>query len=253
MAEKPRTIRGGGRPLDQLRPLKIQTGVNRYAEGSCLIKMGNTHVLCLATVEDKLPEWRKELGEGWVTGEYSMLPRATHTRSKRESVKGKVSGRTQEISRLIGRSLRAVVDYKKLGPRSITVDCEVLQADGGTRCASITGAYVALALACRFLEKKGLVTEWPLKDSVAAVSVGILHGKCILDLDYVEDSGADVDMNIVMTGQERLVEIQGTAEQTPFTQAQAVKMIKMAALGIKRLIREQLKFSGNGKGGKKRK
>lgn len=222
-----------------LRPLKIKTQVNRYAEGSCLIEMGNTQVLCLASVEEEVPKWKKELGEGWVTAEYAMLPRATHSRSSRESVKGKVSGRTQEISRLVGRALRAVVDYKKLGPRTITLDCEVLQADGGTRCASVNGAMIALAMACRRLLKEKKISEWPLVGTVAALSVGIVSGKLCLDLCYEQDSAADVDMNVVMTGDGRFVELQGTAEHDPFSFAQSQQMIRAAAGGIKIITKFQ--------------
>jgi len=236
---KSNTKRFDGRKPDELRKATIKPNVNRYAEGSCLIKMGHTQVLCLASVEEELPRWRKDSGLGWVTAEYAMLPRATHTRSRRESVKGKVSGRTQEISRLIGRALRAVVDFEKLGPRSISVDCEVLQADGGTRCASITGAYVALVLACKYLKKQKLISAWPLLDSVSAISVGILHGQNLLDLPYEEDSAAEVDMNIVMTGKGKLVEIQGTAEQAPFSFQKAGQLMKLAGKGCEELRKLQ--------------
>ncbi|MDX1387134.1 MAG: ribonuclease PH, partial [bacterium] len=174
MVSRSKFKRHDSRQFDQLRDVSLQSGISRYAEGSCFIKMGHTHVMCLASVEEDLPEWRAEKGLGWVTGEYAMIPRATHTRTRRESVKGKISGRTSEISRLVGRSLRAVVDFAKLGPRTITVDCEVLQADGGTRCAAITGGYVALEQACHTLKKEGLIKDWPLADSVAAVSVGMV-------------------------------------------------------------------------------
>jgi ribonuclease PH len=223
----------------KLRPIQIKTDVNRYAEGSCLIEMGHTKVLCLASVEEEVPKWKKELGEGWVTAEYAMLPRATHTRSSRESVKGKVSGRTQEISRLIGRALRAVVDFPKLGPRTITLDCEVLQADGGTRCAGINGAMVALALACRRLQREKKISAWPLTGTVAALSVGIVSGKLCVDLCYEQDSAADVDMNVVMTGDGRFVELQGTAEHDPFTLAQSQQMIRAAAQGIRKVTQIQ--------------
>lgn len=222
-----------------LRPLKIKTQVNRYAEGSCLIEMGHTKVLCLASVEEEVPKWKKELGEGWVTAEYAMLPRATHSRSSRESVKGKVSGRTQEISRLVGRALRAAVDFRKLGPRTITLDCEVLQADGGTRCASINGAMIALSMACHKLWREKKVTEWPLIGSVAALSVGIVSGKLCVDLCYEQDSAADVDMNVVMTGDGRFVELQGTAERDPFTLRQSQQLIEAAAKGIREITRMQ--------------
>ncbi len=196
-------------------------------------------MLCLASIEEDLPQWRKESGLGWVTAEYAMLPRATHTRSARESIKGKTSSRSQEISRLIGRALRSVVDFKKLGPHMIALDCEVLQADGGTRCASITGAWVALAQACQKLIKQGRISDWPLVDHVAAVSVGIVNKKILLDLDYEEDSNAEVDLNLVLTGQRKIVEIQGTAEQTPFSFRQAGQLFKVGEQGILQLIKKQ--------------
>ncbi len=216
--------------------------MNRYAEGSCQIDMGHTRVLCLASCSEDLPEWRKSQGLGWVTAEYAMIPRATHTRSNRESVKGKVSGRTQEISRLIGRALRSVVDYQKLGPRTIALDCEVLQADGGTRCAAITGAYVALHLACNNLMEKGQIKEFPLKDQVAAVSVGILKQRVLLDLAYEEDSKAEVDMNVVMIGNGHFVEIQGTAESNPFSMGQSQQLLQTASTGIEELLAAQKKI-----------
>ncbi|HKY63190.1 MAG TPA: ribonuclease PH [bacterium] len=222
-----------------LRPLHFKKNVNRYAEGSCLVEMGHTRVLCLASVAEDLPKWRKESGLGWVTAEYAMLPRATHTRSDRESVKGKVSGRTQEISRLVGRALRAVVDFKLLGPYSITLDCEVLQADGGTRCAAINGAMIALALACRRLMKEKKIEKWPLKDTVAAVSVGLFQRKLCLDLCYEEDSAADVDMNVVMTGKGEFVELQGTAEHRPFSKAEAKSLLDLAATGLVKIAKAQ--------------
>lgn len=223
----------------KLRPLRFKKNVNRYAEGSCLVEMGHTRVLCLASVTEDLPKWRKESGLGWVTAEYAMLPRATHTRSDRESVKGKVSGRTQEISRLVGRALRSIVDYKLLGAHSIYLDCEVLQADGGTRCAAINGAMVALALACRGLLKEKKIAKWPLLDTVAAVSVGIFQGKLCLDLCYEEDSAADVDMNVVMTGKGDFVEIQGTAEHRPFRKAEAKSMLDLASGGLRGVTKAQ--------------
>ena len=223
----------------KLRPLSFKKNVNRYAEGSCLIEMGHTRVLCLASVAEDLPKWRKESGLGWVTAEYAMLPRATHTRSDRESVKGKVSGRTQEISRLVGRALRSVVDFKLLGPHSITLDCEVLQADGGTRCAAINGAMIALALACRRLMKEKKIAHWPLKDSVAAVSVGLFQRKLCLDLCYEEDSAADVDMNVVMTGKGEFVELQGTAEHRPFSKSEAKSLLDLAAVGLRKITLAQ--------------
>ena len=241
MAQKRISKRSDGRSPEQIRPVKIKTGVNRYAEGSCLIEMGHTRVLCLASCGEDLPEWRKSQGLGWVTAEYAMIPRATHTRSERESVKGKVKGRTQEISRLVGRALRSVVDFRQLGPRTVTVDCEVLQADGGTRCAAITGAYVALHLACKKLQAQGLLKKFPLRDFVAAISVGMVQNKILLDLAYEEDSQADVDMNVVMVGEGQFVEIQGTAENRPFSPAQAQKMLKSAGRGIQDLVAIQKK------------
>lgn len=236
--------RPDGRAVDQLRPVRLETGVNRYAEGSCLIEMGHTRVLCLASCSEDLPDWRKEQGLGWVSAEYAMIPRATHTRSARESVKGKVKGRTQEISRLVGRALRSVADFTALGPRSITVDCEVLQADGGTRCAAITGAFVALHLACDQLMKEGLIAKQPLRDHVAAVSVGIVEGVNLLDLAYEEDFKAEVDMNVVMVGEGNFVEIQGTAETKPFDLKSATGLLELGRAGIRELIQEQKKVLG---------
>ena len=227
------------RPADALRPLRITRGFTRHAEGSVLVEFGETRVLCTASVEEKVPPFLKGKGSGWVTAEYGMLPRATHTRGRREAAEGKQSGRTQEIQRLIGRSLRAVTDLGALGERQVTLDCDVLQADGGTRCASITGAMVALADAVRFLKEKGLVTGEPLKDFVAAVSVGLVGGEARLDLDYEEDSGGDTDMNVVMTGAGGFVEIQGTAEGEPFTREQMDRLLALAAKGIGDLVAAQ--------------
>lgn len=233
--------RNDNRKPAQLRPIHIKTNFTRYAEGSVLIEQGQTRVLCNATVEPHVPPYKKGTGEGWVTAEYSMLPRATHTRSSRESVKGRQSGRTQEISRLIGRALRSVVDMKKLGERQIIIDCDVLQADGGTRCASITGAYVALSLAIRGLIEQKIITENPLTGTVAAVSVGIVEQTPCLDLNYLEDSAAEVDMNFVMTGKGHFVEIQGTAEHNPFTFDHLVSMKNLALKGLKEISKEQKK------------
>ncbi len=216
--------------------------MNRYAEGSCWVRLGHTQVLCLASVEEKVPEWRMAKGLGWVTAEYAMLPRATHTRSARESVKGKLSGRTQEISRLVGRALRAITDFKKLGPRTIAVDCEVLQADGSTRCAAISGAYVALALACHNLFERGLLESWPLTQNVGAVSVGIVQGESCVDLCYEEDSQAEVDMNVVMTGAGKFIELQGTAEAEPFSRAQLNKLLGLAQTGMETVFEVQKKI-----------
>ena len=227
--------------FDQLRALTLKPHFSPYAEGSCLITMGNTRVLCTASVEESVPDFKKNSGEGWVTAEYGMLPRATHTRTKREAAKGKQTSRTQEIQRLIGRSLRGVVDIKKLGERTIVIDCDCLQADGGTRTAAITGGFVALSLACHHLMKEGLINEWPLNDHVAAISVGLVNGKPWLDLDYEKDSKADVDMNVVMTGECRFVEIQGTAEHRPFSDRELDVLKKLAVKGIKDLIIAQKK------------
>lgn len=227
------------RPADALRPLRITRGFTRHAEGSVLVEFGETRVLCTASVEEKVPPFLKGQGRGWVTAEYGMLPRATHTRGRREAAEGKQSGRTQEIQRLVGRSLRAVTDLAALGERQVTLDCDVLQADGGTRCASITGAMVALADAVRFLKEKGLVTGEPLRDFVAAVSVGIVDGEPRLDLDYEEDSSGDTDMNVVMTGSGGFVEVQGTAEGEPFTREQMDRLLALAAKGIGELVAAQ--------------
>ena len=228
-------MRPSARADDQLRVISMQPGFAKYAEGSCLIKCGETHVLCTASIDEKVPSFLRNTGLGWVTAEYGMLPRATAERTDREAAKGKQSGRTQEIQRLIGRSLRAVVDRKILGEIQIKIDCDVLQADGGTRCASITGGYVALALACRFLQKTGKLKANPLVTSVAAVSCGISQGTPVLDLDYAEDSTAEVDSNFVMTGAGGIVEIQGTAEHAPFSEAQFQSMFRLAQKGIAEL------------------
>jgi len=230
------------RKFNQLRPVKITPNYTRYAEGSVLIEQGNTVVLCNASLEEKVPPYKKDTGEGWVTAEYSMLPRATHTRSSREVSKGKPSGRTQEISRLIGRALRAITDFKILGERQITIDCDVIQADGGTRCASINGGYIALAMACQKLFKAGLVEKFPLTDSIAAISTGIIEGTPCLDLNYEEDSTAFVDMNFVMTGKGLFVEVQGTAEHEPFNFNQLEQMKNLAVKGIREITKLQKKF-----------
>ncbi len=232
--------RSEGRLANQLRSVTIERGFTRYAEGSVLISFGETRVLCNASVEERVPPFMRGEGRGWVTAEYSMLPRATHTRSAREAARGKVSGRTQEIQRLIGRSLRAVVDFELLGERTILIDCDVLQADGGTRTASITGAWVALADAVAGLMAEGKLKQSPLKDSVAAISVGIVSGNPVLDLNYEEDSGADVDMNIVMTGDGRFVELQGTAEEEPFCDDALDSMRQLARVGCAELTKLQL-------------
>lgn len=220
----------------ELRPVRFQRRFTRHAEGSVLVEIGHTQVLCTASVEEKVPPFLKGKGRGWVTAEYGMLPRATHTRGSREAASGKQSGRTHEIQRLIGRSLRAVTDLAALGERQVSIDCDVLQADGGTRCASITGAMVALADACAWIRDKQLITADPLRDFVAAVSVGIVDGEPVLDLDYSEDSACDTDMNVVMTGAGQFVEVQGTAEGAPFTRAQMSKLMDLATSGISKLI-----------------
>jgi ribonuclease PH len=222
-----------------MRQVSIQRQFTRYAEGSVLISMGETQVLCTASVLEKVPPFLKGKGQGWVTAEYGMLPRSTHTRSDREAAKGKQSGRTQEIQRLIGRSLRAVMDMSLLGERTIQIDCDVLQADGGTRCASITGAWIAVADAVDGLLLQGLLTQNPLKDSVAAISVGMVDGRAVLDLDYPEDSGCDADMNVVMTGAGRYVEVQGTAEGHTFDRAELNALLQLAEKGISELARLQ--------------
>lgn len=222
------------RTLDQIRNTKITPNISPYAEGSALIEVGGTKVICTATVEERVPPFLRNKGTGWVTAEYAMLPRATNTRTQRETQRP--SGRTQEIQRLIGRSLRAIVDTKTLGERQIFIDCDVIQADGGTRCASITGAYVALGLACRKLVKKGTLKNSPILSEVAAVSVGIVENTPVLDLCYAEDSTAEVDMNIVCTGAGKFIEIQGTAEREPFTREQMNNMLALAETGISQLF-----------------
>ncbi|MCD9188692.1 MAG: ribonuclease PH [Pyrinomonadaceae bacterium] len=229
--------RTDNRALDQIRNTKITPNISPYAEGSALIEVGGTKVICTATVEERVPPFLRNKGTGWVTAEYAMLPRATNTRTQRETKNP--SGRTQEIQRLIGRSLRAVVDTKKLGERQIFLDCDVIQADGGTRCASITGAYVALALACRKLVKNNIIKNSPLLSEVAAISVGIIEDTPILDLAYIEDSNAEVDMNIVCTGAGKFIEIQGTAEREPFTREQMDAMLVLAEKGINQLFEIQ--------------
>jgi ribonuclease PH len=232
-------MRPSGRTSDQLRKLKITRAYTRHAEGSVLIECGDTKVICTASVEDKVPPFLKGRGQGWLTAEYGMLPRSTNTRSDREAARGKQSGRTQEIQRLIGRSLRAVTDLKALGERTIQIDCDVIQADGGTRTASITGAYVALHDAVTGLKNRQAIAHWPIRDFVAAISVGIFEGTPVLDLDYPEDSNSDTDMNVVMTGAGALVEVQGTAEGEPFSRQELNAMLDLAGLGIGELIAAQ--------------
>jgi ribonuclease PH len=234
------SARRDDRADDELRPVTWELGYQEWAAGSVLLSMGRTRVLCSASVSDEAPRWLRGTSRGWVTGEYSMLPAATSERSPREVNKGRPGGRTQEIQRLIGRSLRAVTDLGRLGERTITVDCDVLQADAGTRTASVTGGYIALALAVRGLHERAVVSGDVLRDSVAAVSVGIVDGRPMLDLCYEEDAGADVDCNVVMTGTGRLVEVQGTAEGEPFARADLDALLDLASAGIKRLTQIQL-------------
>ena len=228
-------MRPSKRAADEMRAVSLERNVARYAEGSCLVKFGNTHVLCTASLEDKPPMWLRGQGRGWVTAEYAMLPRATHTRTRRESTSGKPSGRTQEIQRLIGRSLRAVTDLKGLGERQISIDCDVLQADGGTRTASITGAWVALHDCLKWMRGRSIIKDMPLKDRVAAVSCGVYKGATVLDLDYDEDSAAETDANFVMTGAGGIVEVQMTAENDTFDEAQLAAMLGLAKAGIAKL------------------
>jgi len=234
-------VRTDGRAADELRPVRITRGFLPYAEGSVLIEMGNTRVVCSASLEDRVPPFLRNQGQGWLTAEYAMLPRATQTRTARETGRGGPSGRTHEIQRLIGRSLRAVADMKVLGERTITIDCDVLQADGGTRTAAITGAYVALALASQQLMKAGKIQRSVVSDQVAAISVGIVGNTPLLDLKYDEDSRAEVDMNVVCTGDGRFIELQGTAEREPFTRAQMDDLVTLATRGIEALIAHQKK------------
>ena len=223
--------RPSARAVDELRTIEVIPNYSKYAEGSCLIKCGNTHVLCMASVEEKVPGWMRGSGRGWVTAEYGMLPRSTHSRMDREALRGKQSGRTQEIQRLIARSLRAVVDLKALGERQVRVDCDVIQADGGTRTASITGGYIALALAFQHLVNIGVLENTPLIDSVSAISCGVYKGEPVMDLDYVEDSDADTDANFVITGKGGICEIQGTAEKEPFSEDEFLTLLNLAKKG----------------------
>jgi ribonuclease PH len=236
---KDQRMRPSGRKLDDMRAISIETGVTKHAEGSCLIRCGDTHVLCTATIEDKAPSFLKGTGLGWVTAEYGMLPRATTTRNRREAAAGKQSGRTQEIQRLVGRALRAGVDRVALGERQIVVDCDVIQADGGTRCAAITGGWVALRLAVNRLLKSGAIVSDPLVDHVAAVSCGIYAGQPVLDLDYAEDSEAGTDGNFILTGRGRLIEVQMSAEGATFSRDEMGKLLDLAEAGIARLVEAQ--------------
>jgi ribonuclease PH len=229
-------MRPSGRKADQLRDVRFERAYAKHAEGSCLVRFGDTHVLCTATLEEKVPGWLKGLGKGWVTAEYGMLPRSTGERMKREAAQGRQSGRTQEIQRLAGRSLRAVVNLEALGERQITLDCDVLQADGGTRTAAISGSWIALHDCLRWMEARSMFKVWPLKDHVAAVSCGIFEGEAVLDLDYAEDSNAATDANFVMTGQGGIVEVQGTAEGEPFSQESLLSLLSLAQKGVTEII-----------------
>lgn len=237
-------MRPSGRAADALRDVSLSTGFARHAEGSCLIRMGKTEVLCAASVEPRVPPFLRGSGQGWVTAEYGMLPRATHTRGDREAARGKQSGRTQEIQRLIGRALRAVVDRSAMGEMSITLDCDVLNADGGTRCAAITGAYVALALAFRHLQSMNVIAKVPLIGQVAAVSCGVIGGETVLDLDYAEDSNAEADANFVLTDAGGLVEVQATAERTAFTEPQLLSLLALSRKGVGELFALQRQALG---------
>ena len=232
-------MRPGNRALDQLRSVSFETDISRYAEGSCLARFGHTHVLVTASVDENVPRWMKGKGKGWVTAEYGMLPRSTHTRNNREAARGKQGGRTVEIQRLIGRSLRAVVDLEALGERQILIDCDVMQADGGTRTASITGAWVALSQACAGLVEQGLIETNHVTAPMAAVSCGIVNGTCCLDLEYVEDSAAQADVNFVLTQAGGIIEVQATAEDEPFTVAQMDELMRLARKGVGELCEMQ--------------
>ncbi|MGC2854627.1 ribonuclease PH [Novispirillum sp. DQ9] len=237
-------MRPSGRALDVLRTVSLETGINKHAEGSCLVKFGDTHVICTASVDERIPGWMRNQGRGWVTAEYGMLPRATTSRNDREAARGKQSGRTQEIQRLIGRSLRAVTDLERLGEVQIKVDCDVIQADGGTRTASITGGFVALHMAFQHLVKIGVLKEVPVNDTVAAVSCGLYEGAAVLDLDYAEDSTAQADANFVLTGTGAVIEVQGTAEDKPFSRAQFNELLDLAEIGVRELTRIQKEALG---------
>ena len=237
-------MRPSGRTPDQLRAISMEPGFSKYAEGSCLVRFGDTHVLCTASIDEKVPPFLRNSGKGWVTAEYGMLPRSTHTRTDREAAKGKQSGRTQEIQRLIGRSLRSITDLTAMGERQIKVDCDVLQADGGTRTASITGAYVALHMAFQSLVKAGVLPAIPLTGQVAAVSCGLYKGTPVLDLDYAEDSTCQADSNFVLTADGRIVEIQGTAEEHPFSQDEFLALLGLASKGVVELAEAQRKALG---------
>jgi len=238
--------RPNNRRNDEMRPVRLTPGFTKNPDGSVLVQTGDTMVLCSAMIEAKVPRFLKGTGSGWVTAEYSLLPSSTETRTQREASKGKISGRTSEIQRLIGRSLRAVVDLQALGERTIWIDCDVLQADGGTRTASISGSFVALCLALMKMQAEGIISELPINDYVAAASVGIVDGEVVLDLEYIEDSQADVDMNVVMTGQGNFVEVQGTAEGSPFSKAKLDEMLSLAEKGIREMFALQANIIGKG-------
>ena len=237
------SLRPSGRMADQMRSVNFEPHFSPYAEGSCLIRFGQTHVICTASVDERVPPFLRGTGKGWVTAEYGMLPRATHSRMDREATKGKQSGRSQEIQRLVGRSLRAVTDLSSLGERQVKIDCDVIQADGGTRTASITGAWIALSIACELLLQKGAITSQPLRDQVAAVSCGVTAAGAVLDLDYAEDSNAHTDANFVLAASGGIVEIQSTAEQTPFTSEQFSQMLSLAQKGCANIFSQQLAAS----------
>ncbi|WP_119422628.1 ribonuclease PH [Desertibaculum subflavum] len=237
-------MRPSGRAADALRPVSLEPGFAKHAEGSCLVKFGDTHVLCTASVEERVPPFLRNTGRGWITAEYGMLPRSTHTRTDREAARGKQSGRTQEIQRLIGRALRSVANLEALGERQIKIDCDVIQADGGTRTAAITGSYVALHQALKQLKAAGDIRSDPLTGMVAAISCGIFKGAPVLDLDYPEDSGAEADANFVLTDSGHIIEIQGTAEKTPFDEASFLKLLGLARKGIGELFQHQRKALG---------
>ncbi|WP_042164905.1 ribonuclease PH [Paenibacillus gorillae] len=241
-------MRTDGRQPSELRPVTITTGVNKYAEGSVLIEVGETKVICTASVEERVPPFMKGQGKGWITAEYSMLPRATHSRNQREAARGKLTGRTMEIQRLIGRALRSVVDLQALGERTITLDCDVIQADGGTRTTSITGSFVALCLAVNKLAKTTTFAKYPITDYLASVSVGVIQERALLDLNYDEDSKAKVDMNVVMTGNGKFVEVQGTGEEEPFSRSELNELLELAEGGIGRLIGYQREALGEDAG-----
>jgi ribonuclease PH len=237
-------MRPSGRQFDELRAISLEAGFAKYAEGSCLVKFGDTHVLCTATLEDRAPSWLRDTGKGWVTAEYGMLPRATHSRNDREAARGKQTGRTQEIQRLIGRALRAVTDMSLIGERQIRIDCDVLQADGGTRTASITGGYVALYQCFQHMLAKKLIEEMPLQTEVAAISCGLYKGVPILDLDYDEDSNAETDANFVLTGKGGICEVQGTAEEKPFSEEEFLRLLRLAQIGTGLLVKAQRQALG---------